>query len=241
MTFCAYTILESDVLIVSDTLEDKDRFASCPLATYGGVRFYAGAPLISREGYVLGTLCAMDSMPRGLTPGQIDSVRKLANQVVSLLALRRPRSQLPKPARAEAARHSEKLLQRIVSSAMDAIITVDGDYRVVVFNCAAEQIFGCPASEALGRPIENLVPRKIPPPNFENTFGNLRAAAFPDDPWTHRAHWPGFGKMGRNFPLKRRFRKSKPKGRSCLPSSCETLVPACAWKPNYGKCKKWRP
>lgn len=161
MTFCAYTILESDVLIVSDTLEDNGRFASCPLATLGGVRFYAGAPLISQEGYVLGTLCAMDSIPRGLTPGQIDAVRKLARQVVSLLELRRPRPEPPKPVPGDASRHSEQLLQRIVSSAMDGIITIDASYRVVVFNRAAEQIFSCPASQALGQPIENFIPERF--------------------------------------------------------------------------------
>ena len=41
MAFCAHTILQPDVLVVSDTLEDAQRLGTCPLATHGGVRFYA--------------------------------------------------------------------------------------------------------------------------------------------------------------------------------------------------------
>src|SRR2546421_558946 len=89
MSFCAHTILQPDVLIVSDTLEDKERLGTCPLATHGGIRFYAGAGLISAEGYALGTLCVMDSVPRGLTEGQIDGLRKLARQVMTKLESRR--------------------------------------------------------------------------------------------------------------------------------------------------------
>ncbi|MBV9181820.1 MAG: response regulator [Acidobacteria bacterium] len=161
MTFCAYTILESDLVIVSDTLEDKERFATCPLATHGGVRFYAGVPLISAEGYALGTLCAMDSIPRGLTPGQMDAVRKLAKQVVNLLELRRPCSEPPRTSPAGASHHNEQLLQRIVNSAMDAIITIDANFRVVVFNRAAEQIFSFPGADALGQPIEHFIPERF--------------------------------------------------------------------------------
>jgi GAF domain-containing protein len=88
MAFCAHTVLQSDVLVVSDTLEDP-RLRSCPLATHGGMRFYAGVSLMSAEGYALGTLCAMDSVPRGLTQGQTNALRKLARQLMSLLELRR--------------------------------------------------------------------------------------------------------------------------------------------------------
>jgi two-component system cell cycle sensor histidine kinase/response regulator CckA len=161
MSFCAYTILEADLVIVSDTLEDKARFASCPLATHGGVRFYAGMPLMSREGYALGTLCVMDSIPRGLTPGQTDAMRKLAHQVVSLVESRRPRSEPAIPASPLLGRHDDQLLERIVNSTMDAIITIDASYRVVLFNRAAEQIFGYPATKALGQPIENFIPQRF--------------------------------------------------------------------------------
>ena len=89
MWFSIHTVPKADVLVVSDTLEDPQGFGTCPLATHGGIRFYAGASLISAEGYALGTLCVMDSIPRGLTEEQTDALRKLARQVMTQLESRR--------------------------------------------------------------------------------------------------------------------------------------------------------
>jgi PAS domain S-box-containing protein len=58
----------------------------------------------------------------------------------------------------EALRESEERLAGIVSSAMDAIITVDEDQRIILFNEAAEQMFGCPAAQSLGQPINRFIP-----------------------------------------------------------------------------------
>jgi len=52
-------------------------------------------------------------------------------------------------------------LAGIVGSAMDAIISVDGDRRIVLFNAAAQQMFRCPASEALDGPIDRFIPGRF--------------------------------------------------------------------------------
>ena len=52
-------------------------------------------------------------------------------------------------------------LQAIVQSAMDAIITVDGGQRIVVFNAAAEHMFGCSAAEAIGEPLDRFIPARF--------------------------------------------------------------------------------
>jgi len=52
-------------------------------------------------------------------------------------------------------------LARIVSSAMDAIIAIDDQQRVVVFNLAAEKIFGCTAVDAIGSPIDHFIPQRF--------------------------------------------------------------------------------
>lgn len=171
MTFCAHTILQSDLLIVSDTLEDTHRLGACPLATHGGIRFYAGAPLMSPEGYALGTLCVMDSVPRGLTEGQAEGLRKLARQVITQVESRRAQPRTVSPTEStnmlesksaqDALRHSQQLLQGIISSAMDAIITVDSGQRILVFNNAAEEIFQCAAAEAIGQPIDKFIPQRF--------------------------------------------------------------------------------
>ncbi|HYL81706.1 MAG TPA: PAS domain S-box protein, partial [Candidatus Acidoferrum sp.] len=58
----------------------------------------------------------------------------------------------------EELRTSEERLAAIVGTAMDAIITLDEDRRVLLFNAAAEKIFGCPASDAIGKPLDYFIP-----------------------------------------------------------------------------------
>lgn len=88
-SFCGHAILGRDVLVVPDTQRDP-RFADNPtVAQHGGVRFYAGAPLITSDGFALGTLCVLDSQPRTLDTEQVQALRALARQVTSQLELRR--------------------------------------------------------------------------------------------------------------------------------------------------------
>ncbi len=58
-------------------------------------------------------------------------------------------------------RESERRLDGIISSAMDAIITVGSNQRIVLFNPAAERMFQCPPSEALGQPIDRFIPERF--------------------------------------------------------------------------------
>ena len=93
--FCAHAVqTPGEVMMVKDARVDS-RFATNPLVTSDPhIRFYAGAPLVTPEGVALGTLCAIDRVPRELSLGQQKALQVLARQVVAHLELRRTVSEL---------------------------------------------------------------------------------------------------------------------------------------------------
>ena len=87
--FCPDVVRSGRALVVPDTTRDA-AYADNQATVQGGVRFYAGIPLATGDGHVLGTLCVLDRVPRpgGLTPDQSTGLERLARQVMTVLALR---------------------------------------------------------------------------------------------------------------------------------------------------------
>ena len=86
--FCPIVVRDATALIIRDTHADP-LYAGNVAATKGGVRFYAGVPLITPDGYTLGTLCVLDPKPHDLTPEQQSGLLALGKQVIGLIELRR--------------------------------------------------------------------------------------------------------------------------------------------------------
>ena len=88
VSFCGHAMLEDDLFIIEDALADE-RFTDNPLVTGGPmIRFYAGAPLKTPDGFPIGTLCVLDPEPGSLTAQQREALRLLARQVEDKLTHR---------------------------------------------------------------------------------------------------------------------------------------------------------
>lgn len=88
VSFCTYTILQPEVLVVPDARRDP-RFAGNPYVTgEPHIRFYAGAPLTYDNAIRLGSLCIIDRKPRPFTRGDQAELMMLADHVVSVITSR---------------------------------------------------------------------------------------------------------------------------------------------------------
>jgi PAS domain S-box-containing protein len=117
------------------------------LATWQ-VDSYVGVPLIEKSGRIVGHFAIFDDKPMHEAANAISIMRIFAM---------RARAELER-LRAEAAlRDSEMRLSRVLESAMDAIVTLDAERNVVLWNTAAEKVFRCGAADALGRPLDRFL------------------------------------------------------------------------------------
>ncbi len=158
MSFCAHALGRQTLLIVPDTALD-DRFAANPLVTDGPqVRFYAGAPLVTPEGELLGTLCVLDSKPRTLTDEQQEALLILSRQVMAQLELRRRIAQQQRTMQ-ERGKVTERLrlLEAAVEKANDVILITEADPfdklgpAIVYVNPAFTRMTGYTPEEVLGK------------------------------------------------------------------------------------------
>lgn len=116
ISFCGHTILQREPLIVNDALQDA-RFADNPLVLgEPGIRFYAGFPLVSPNGFPLGSLCAISRQPHQLSPEQIDSLGRLAAVTVRQLCHHRDVARLGNKAPMHPERLRTSSLQTQLSS-----------------------------------------------------------------------------------------------------------------------------
>ena len=88
ISFCSHAILGNKLFEIPDALNDE-RFRKNPLVVSDPhIRFYAGMPLITSEGYAFGTLCVIDTTPKQLTYEQRSALQMLGRQVVTLIEYR---------------------------------------------------------------------------------------------------------------------------------------------------------
>lgn len=147
IAFCAHTIEQDDLMIIQDTQTD-DRFKENPFVISDPfMRFYAGMPLTTADGYKLGALSVADKIPRQLSKEQLDSLRRLGNQVIKLLTLRHSIIKL------EESTEKISYLANLVEQTGDAIVSINDKLKILGWNKGAEILFGFRHTEAIGKSL----------------------------------------------------------------------------------------
>jgi len=135
IAFCSLTVAGTELVIAEDLAID-DRYREFYfVVNEPHYRFYCAMPLITPEGYALGTICVMDFVPRQLTIEQQETLRRLAQQLVSLLEHRRRIIEMDEAMRALDDAHrelasqkdiSDKLLDRILPATISEELKTTG-------------------------------------------------------------------------------------------------------------------
>lgn len=158
-SLCAHTIMQSHPIVLPNALADL-RFANHPLVTGEPfIRFYAGIPLLTADGYAIGTLCVLDRHPRHVSQKQEQALTALARQVTSQLDLRQRTKQLAQSAQAQ--RQTEAMHERLLlalghSTEGVALLTKEGRYTFV--NDAFAAMHGFRPIELIGQSWTILYP-----------------------------------------------------------------------------------
>lgn len=93
-TICQYTILQDEVLEISNALDDIRLVNNPHVQSENGVRFYIGIPLLSDNGHAIGSVCAFDIVPKHLPENQIEALRLIAKQTMHLLNISKQNKKL---------------------------------------------------------------------------------------------------------------------------------------------------
>ena len=153
-SFCQYTIMNNHIFEVENAAE-HELFHDNPLVLGNpNIRFYAGAPLINKNGFVMGSLCVIDTKRNKLTEEQKNALQLLADQVVALLDARKINLEYL---------DSQKELQNFIDLSKDLVCIANLDGLFYKVNPAFTSVLGYEKQELEGVPFIDFVhPEDVP-------------------------------------------------------------------------------
>ena len=157
VSFCAHAVAAEAMLVVLDAKLDP-RFSDNPLVTGAPhIRFYAGAPLVSPDGHVVGTFCVADGKPRNaFGAAERRHLEQLAAVLLDRLELRRLEFEQTA---------NQVRFENIAATSPDGIICADVEGRITFWNAAAERLLGYSAAEAVGQSLDLIELMRWMPPS----------------------------------------------------------------------------
>jgi PAS domain S-box-containing protein len=182
------------VFVVSDALQD-DRFASSPLVGDAGIRFYAGAPLVTADLKMLGTFAVLDRVPRQLSSRELHALRVLTRQAVEKFDLRRTHVELEQ---------SERRFRSIIEEASEAYISFSAAGVIHEWNREAQRLLGWSRDEIVGSSVRDTV---VPTDLWQRVVAALADRADGDDAPSHATRVDGTAmtKNGVELPVEFTF------------------------------------
>ncbi|MEH2460543.1 GAF domain-containing protein [Nostoc sp.] len=159
-----------NVVVVPDTQADEKLANNPAVISYPYIRFYAGVPLITPKGHLLGTLCVIDQVPRQLSQKQLEALVALSRLVIDQLELRRYVAEVSEVsekliaheqtvhAQSEAAKTR---IANLLESITDGFFALDKKWRFTYINGQAERLLKKNQYELLGKNIWEVFPEII--------------------------------------------------------------------------------
>ena len=187
-SFDAYTVAAKELVMVEDAAHDP-RFSGNPLvASDPKIRFYAGAPLLTPDGFAVGTLCVMDRKARELSADQVAALWALSRQVMTQLELRRAVAESNRAAEehqriAEALQETEAKFRSLIET-VPAVVYMD-EYvdasSSIYISPQVEELLGYTPEEWKADP--DLWLKVLHPEDKDQAMDNQEAIIQTGEPW----------------------------------------------------------
>ncbi len=144
ISFCGHAILDTGVFEISNAIEDS-RFKDNPLVLGGpNIRFYAGAPITTVDGYRIGTLCIIDNKARKLSQLEKEELVSFAKLVQTNLIKE----------------DFQPHFVRLLDNALEGLIEISMEGNFLFVNQFAANLLGYKTEELIGKNLDQIIPIK---------------------------------------------------------------------------------